>query len=354
MKITRESARQDAFPFLGYRGDKTWQAGEARMSFSKAQDLIRLAQMAAARRIGISLEEICDEFGVSHRTAQRMTDALHDTFGNVEAVDGDDRKRRWRLLDPGLSRLQLRHETGVEALEIAARTATAEGRLRHAKALKDLRDGLLTRIPARARVEADAEAVLAAMGQVTRPGPKVSVAPDILDAIIEALRGPFRLRVRYNHGVAPRILEPHGVLLGHRTYLAARDPAKADEVRNFRIDLIHEAETLNESFSLQDGFTITEYAAQAFGVWQDPAQFGEVVWRFAPDAADRAAGFRFHPKQVLDPQEDGSLIVRFHAAGWLEMTWHLYQWGDKVEVIAPQALRDMVDRHRRSDFAAMP
>ena len=56
----------------------------------------------------------------------------------------------------------------------------------------------------------------------------------------------------------------------------------------------------------------------------------------------------------LVAQADGSLIVRFHAAGWLEMAWHLYQWGDKVEVIAPQALSDLVERHRRSDFAAMP
>ena len=211
---------------------------EQPMSFSKAQDLIRLAQMAVARRSGVSLEDICDEFSVSHRTAQRMTDALEATFGNVVAEDGDDRKRRWYLRDTGLSRLQLRHETGAEALEIAARSAEAEGRLRHAKALADLRDGMLARVPARARIEADAEAVLMAMGKVTRPGPRVSVTPDILDAIIEALRGPFRLRVRYSQDTKKRILEPHGVLLGHRTYLAARDPAKADEVRNFRIDLI--------------------------------------------------------------------------------------------------------------------
>jgi len=324
------------------------------MSFSKAQDLIRLAQMAVARRGGISLEEICAEFGVSHRTAQRMTDALEVTFGNVSAEDGEDRKRRWRLVDPGLARLQLRHETGVEALEIAARSAEAEGRLRHARALVDLRDAMLDRVPMRARVEADAEAVLAAMGQVTRPGPRVSVMPQILDAIIEGLRGPFRLRVRYNNAGSHRVLEPHGVLMGHRTYLAARDPSKTDEVRNFRIDLIHEAEVLNESFALQEGFTIASYAAQAFGVWQDPEQFGEVIWRFAPEAAERAADFQFHPLQSLKPQDDGSLIVCFHAAGWLEMAWHLYQWGDKVEVIAPEALRKMVENHRRSDFGAMP
>lgn len=113
----------------------------------------------------------------------------------------------------GSDLVSLRHEIGVEALEIAARTAGSVDRLRHARALTDIRDGLLLRVPARARIEADAEAVLTAMGQVTRPGPKVRLAPDILDAIIEALRGPFRLRVRYNRDAVPRILEPHGVLL---------------------------------------------------------------------------------------------------------------------------------------------
>lgn len=324
------------------------------MSFSKAQDLIRLAHMAATRRVGISLEEICQEFGVSHRTAQRMTDALVGTFGSVEISDGEDRRRRWRVVNPDFRHLRLRHEPAVEALRIAAQAAEAEGRLRHARALHDLQEEMLARVPGRARIEADAEAVLTAMGQVTRPGPKVALAPNILDAIVEALRGPFRLRVRYNTDIEARILEPHGVLLGHRTYLAARDRARADEVRNFRIDLIHEAETLNESFALQDGFTIADYAAQAFGVWQDPAQYDEVIWRFTADAAERAAGFRFHPKQTMELQDDGSLIVRFHAAGWLEMVWHLYQWGDKVEVIAPQTLRDMVEGYRRSDFAAMP
>lgn len=242
------------------------------MSFAKAQDLIRLAQLAATRRQGISLEDIVAEFEVSHRTAQRMTDALETTFGNVEIEDGEDRRRRWRLVDPNIDRLQLRYETGVEALEIAARTADGEGRLRHARALSDLRDRLLASAPSRSRIETDAEAVLAAMGQVTRPGPRAGMKAGILDAIVEALRGPFRIRVRYGHGEIVRTLEPHGVLLGHRTYLAARDPSKTEEVRNFRIDLIHEAEVLDESFALQMGFDITEYAAQSFGVWQDPDQ----------------------------------------------------------------------------------
>lgn len=50
----------------------------------------------------------------------------------------------------------------------------------------------------------------------------------------------------------------------------------------------------------------------------------------------------------------GSLIVRFHAAGWTEMAWHLYQWGDTVEVLAPIELRWMVEGYRRSDFYPNP
>ncbi|PWE27490.1 hypothetical protein C4N9_15700 [Pararhodobacter marinus] len=142
--------------------------------------------------------------------------------------------------------------------------------------------------------------------------------------------------------------------MGHRRYLVARDPAKDDLIRNYRMDLIQSAEVLDQSFAQAEGFSMAEYAAQSFGIWQDPDQFGEVVWKFSPEAATRAAEFRFHPTQRLEPQPDGSLTVRFEAAGWLEMTWHLYQWGDKVEVLAPEGLRAMVHDHRRSDFSSMP
>jgi hypothetical protein len=47
-------------------------------------------------------------------------------------------------------------------------------------------------------------------------------------------------------------------------------------------------------------------------------------------------------------------VVRFSAAGHLEMAWHLYVWGSEVEVLAPERLRAMVDGYRRSDFPSLP
>lgn len=327
------------------------------MTLAKAQDLLRLAQIAASRRGGICLEDICTEFDVSHRTAQRMTEALDATFANVTTRDAEDRRRYWRLDAPPSERLQPRQETTFEALEIAARAARDQGRLRHARALEGLRDGLLVRMTPRDanRSEADAEAVLAGLGQVMRPGPTVALKPEVTDAVIEALRGPFRLRVTYGAAdAAPRVIEPHGLLLGHRSYLVARQPARGQTLLNFRMDRIHATEVLEESFEFAKGFALNDYAAQAFGVYQDPAQHGEVIWRFTPEAAERAAEFRFHPTQVMEEQGDGSLIVRFRSAGWLEMAWHLYQWGDKVEVVAPEGLRVFVEGYRRPDFDALP
>src|SRR3546814_2404811 len=108
------------------------------MSFTKAQDLVRLARLAAARRSGICLDEICEEFDVSHRTAQRMTDALETVFTNVAAEDGPDRRRRWRVMDRMVDRLQPRQETAVETLEIAMRSAREERSEEHTSELQSL------------------------------------------------------------------------------------------------------------------------------------------------------------------------------------------------------------------------
>ena len=327
------------------------------MTFAKANDLLRLAQLAASRRLGISLEEISQEFGISHRTAQRMTSALEDNFANVVVVEDDDRRRRWRIQSPIPERLQPRQENTIEALEIAARAARDENRLRHARALEDLRDSLITRLSPRdaLRSEADAEAVLSALGQVARPGPKVAMRPEVTDVLIEALRGPFKMRIVYGDTDAEtRTVEPHGLLLGLRSYLVARQADRGENLRHFRLDRIHSAECLDESFPIQSGFSLNDHAAQAFGAYQDPAQYGEVVWRFLPEAASRAAEFQFHPHQTAYHQEDGSLVIRFKAAGWLEMAWHLYQWGDKVEVLEPAGLKTLVEGYARSDFPALP
>ena len=110
---------------------------------------------------------------------------------------------------------------------------------------------------------------------------------------------------------------------------------------------------LGDTFEIDPGFDIRRHAERGFGSFENASEHGEVVWRFSAEAAPHARRFVFHPTQTLEEGADGSLVVRFLASGHLEMCWHLYSWGDSVEVLGPPALRDMVQGHRRH-FAALP
>jgi predicted DNA-binding transcriptional regulator YafY len=102
------------------------------------------------------------------------------------------------------------------------------------------------------------------------------------------------------------------------------------------------------------GFDLAAHAARSFGAFNSKNEFGKVIWRFNQRAAPAAREYVFHPNQVIEEEPDGALIVSFEASGWLEMAWHLYGWGDTVEVLAPDELRMFVADHRRHDFPSFP
>ena len=331
------------------------------MSFQKAADLLRLAELATARYLGVSLTEIEAEFGVDRRTAQRMTRALEEMFPHCMTRVDDDRRKFWKLRadDARLMLAQGIRDSELAALELAIRRAEREGLVTEVRALSGLRDRLLAAMPGphARRAEADAEAVLEAHGFASRPGPQVRVAPDLMGVISAALKGPHVLSVIYAGGRDPdreRRLEPHGLLLGTRRYLVAREAGGDGRMQHYRLDRITSARLEADSFARDPGFDLSTHAARAFGSFHADAEYGEVIWRFSPAAAPTAREFLFHPTQEMTEGEDGSLTVRFTASGHLEMAWHLYMWGDAVEVLAPEPLRAIVDRHRRGDFPALP
>ena len=331
------------------------------MSFGKAVDLLRLAEMAASRHMGIGLQEIAQEFGCDHRTAQRMTKALEDCFTNVQTRFDDQRRKYWSLrgTDARLMLSQGIRDSELTALEMGIRRAEKDGSATEVTALKSLRDRLLASLPAShaRRAEADAEAVLEAYGFASRPGPRVRADARVLSVIAEALKGPYQITVTYAGGTQAgkeRKLEPYGLLLGTRRYLVARKAGANGRMQHFRLDRITSARLEPSSFRRDPDFSLDDHAARAFGSYHADDEFGEVIWRFTPEAAPVAREFLFHPRQEMTDGEDGSLTVRFDASGHLEMAWHLYIWGDAVEVIAPDRLRDMVQHFRRGDFPALP
>lgn len=332
------------------------------MSYTNAIRLLRLADMAVASYGGVSLQDVEDEFGFDRRTAQRMMRALEEAFPNVEFSDDQERRRRWSLprRDPRWLQAQGIRDSELAAMDMAARRAERDGAPDEAGRLRALRDRLLAAMPSAhaRRTEADAEALLEAQGFASRPGPRVAGDLTLLGTLTEALRAPWELSILYrgarDEAARERLVEPHGLLLGTRRYLIARPSEGDGQMRRFRLDRIETARTTARSFQREPIFDLELHAAQAFGSYHDDREFGPVEWRFSPGAAATARQFQFHPAQETVEEADGGLTVRFEASGLLEMAWHLYQWGDQVEVISPEALRELVADHRRSDFSSLP
>ncbi|WP_146591723.1 helix-turn-helix transcriptional regulator [Puniceibacterium confluentis] len=332
------------------------------MSFSKATDLLRVAEMAMARFDGIALQDVCAEFGCDHRTAQRMMRAFEAVFPQVDISNDAERRRRWHMPrhDPRWLRAQGISDSELAALEMAVKRAERDGAPDDAARLQTLKDRLLAAMPSSQarRTEADAEALLEAQGFASRPGPRVVSDLQLLGVLTEALRAPWELKIRYlgSSDEAPktRLLEPHGLLLGVRRYLVARPSDGDRRMRRFRLDRIETAEITSNSFARDPDFDLSGFAAQSFGSFHSEVEFGPVTWRFTPETAATARQFVFHPNQEMTEEADGSLTVQFAASGHLEMAWYIYQWGDQVEVLAPGRLREMVAAHRRADFPALP
>jgi predicted DNA-binding transcriptional regulator YafY len=329
--------------------------------FTKTIALMRLADMAAARAEGVSLQDIEASFGVNHRSAQRMARALEMVFTTV-SVRVDEKRRKWWSLagDERLLRLQGIRDDELSALEMGIRRASREGAATEVRALEALRNRLLAANPCCEvrRAEADAEALLQGRGHACRPGPRAAYGLAILEEIDATLKGPFRLEITYrgDRDLKPRmrLVEPYGILYGPRCYLVCREPDVDDRVRHIRLDRILKARRMKQTFRRDQEFDLERYAARSFGSFHSGSEFGTVIWRFDSRAAPVAREYVFHPDQVMTDDGDGGIIVTFDACGWLEMAWHLYAWGDTVEVIAPEELRALVAGHRRSDFPSLP
>ena len=273
------------------------------MSFSKAVDLLRLARMASGY-VGVSLPEIEAEFGCVRRTAQRMTDALTQVFPDTEDYYDGEGHKRWRVPRRRVGEFFAPAADEVAALELASSTLERQGLDSEAGKLRSLRETikLLTPDRKRAGLEADEEALLEAMGHAARPGPRPASDPDVDAAIAQALKGPFVLRMRYvgrrDTEASEREVEPYGLLLGARRYLVGRDRRRGDGImRHYRVEDIVEADATEDWFARDEDFDFEAYASRAFGVFQNDEEYGEVVWKFTPEAAPHAARYRFHPDQ---------------------------------------------------------
>jgi predicted DNA-binding transcriptional regulator YafY len=315
------------------------------MRYSRAERLIQLALEMQAARGGVTIAEIEEKFGVSRRTAIRMRDAVIRAFPNASEVPTGERTKRWRL-SPGVAQSFAEITSDdLASIEIAA-TAMERANLQvHSQDLRGVASKIRNLIERASlnHIEPDLEALTEAEGLAHRAGPRPYIAHAVFDALRKAIKScrkvSFDYASRGGKSASRRTVSPLGFLYGHRHYLVAIQDG-VGRPKFFSLSSIGKLRLEQDSFERDPAFSLKDFVSQSFGVFEEPPV--DVVWKFSKEAEPLARTFLFHHTQSFEDEPDGGLIVRFRAGGLLEMAWHLLSWGQNVEVLEPQALRELL------------
>jgi predicted DNA-binding transcriptional regulator YafY len=322
------------------------------MRHAKAALLLDLARALASTAEGLTLDEMAQEIGVGRRTVERMRDALRDLFPQLEEIE-DPPTRRFRI-PAGLDALfQTPDAEELGALRAAAEHFRVGGARGRAAALARLETKVLSamRAPARRRLAPDLEAMLQAEAIALSPGPRPFEDEGVLRQVREAIVSLRRLSFTYLGGSTPgrrREVTPLGLLFGRSNYLLAAEGEGGDP-RTWRLDRLSEVTMLDRPAAPPGDFSLAAFVDRSFGIYQDEVE--AVRLRVRPHGAEEALGWRFHSTQEITPQSDGAVLITFSASGMRELAWHLFSWGDKVEILEPQRLKDIMAEQLRLALA---
>jgi predicted DNA-binding transcriptional regulator YafY len=320
------------------------------LRYEKTEMVLRIALDMQGAAQGLSLEDIRTRYAdkrLSRRTAERLRDTVERIFPQMEQVNPGETPKRWRI--PGGTINGLTNITADELADLA--TAVSLLKRENMRVQAESAERVVSKIrallkrPVAAKIEPDLEALTEAEGLAMRPGPRPKINGEIIRTLRQAIITRHQVRLHYLYrGSGKRgyqLVQPYGFLYGNRHYLVAGSEIDRVHVfRNFALSNIERVEALDRTFIPKRGFSLREYAQRSFGVFQEEPV--EVVWKFTQKAARDAADFQIHPTQVMEPQPDRSLIVRFRAGGLLEMVWHLFTWENQVQVIKPKRLSAML------------
>lgn len=140
-----------------------------------------------------------------------------------------------------------------------------------------------------------------------------------------------------------RIVDPYDLALLDGDWYLVGYCHKRGSVRIFAIQRIREVNPTGEAFDRPAVFRIDHFLQGSFRAIRGDGSH-DVALRFTPESAGRVAEKEWHASQTLEPQPDGSLIIRFHVTDLREIKRWVLSWGAECEVLEPRELSELIVR----------
>ncbi len=141
----------------------------------------------------------------------------------------------------------------------------------------------------------------------------------------------------------PRHVQPyHLANINHNWYLIAHDIARND-TRTFALSRIQGTPSTGKAFQRPKDFCIEKLLASSFGVFRG-SDLHPIHLRFDAFAAPIVRERQWHPSQIVQDMDDGTLELRIQLDSLEEIKRWVLSWGRHCTILAPAELRAAVHR----------
>lgn len=169
----------------------------------------------------------------------------------------------------------------------------------------------------------------------------------VLAKLAEAWTSRHRVKIAYCSLPAAkateRIIEPYFIepaAPGHSSYVIAYCH-RARELRIFKVERIEAIQLTDETYTIPPDFDANKYFSAAWGIVVEGEE-QTIKLKFNAEIARLMEETIWHPSQVLEKQADGSVIMTLRVFYTYELVSWILGWGEKVEVLKPEQLREDV------------
>lgn len=325
-------------------------AKRAKASADSAADVLRNEQVVRILRMlrdldrvgGSDLYELAERYGTTTRTVRRDLDALRDAGIPLVTETGEGTRKRWRLDHTAGSRLTSVIEVShFLALRLALEESTVLRRNQSLYAvMEDLADRIEKALGRRGREELrELDRCFFSWEKFAwREAPREVVWP-LVGAIskrrvcLVTYKAPSSGNAEKRFRVLPlRLIVHNGTLYLHAWH------AHFKTVLLLNIQRLKQLSVLEESEPLPAEYDPERLENTAFGVFIGKATETYVL-RFDAFARPYIEERRWHPSESLEPQDDGTVVLRFSCTPSYEVTNWVASWREHVEVLEPASLR---------------
>lgn len=308
------------------------------MSTSKKLDEItELAMMLQNSWQGVTIEEMAEHLERPRRAIERLMEVIKEKFGNrLELVEHTtDRKKHWRLKKGSMNFLVTFSDLELSRLEKLSNSIKNEA---ERKSILDIIEKIKVLNPTNYHKN-DVDILLEAQGLAVRQYAKENINSEIMENIAYSIQSEQKIKIGYtniNGYYYEPIIEPYGLQIADSHYLIAKE---GNELITFKVSRIKKIELQEgDYFEKDENFDIQEYCNRSFGIFKGKTK--EVILQFSPATKEYVLNYHFHPTQIMEKQNDGSVIVKFIASGSFEIVTELLKWRENVKIISPQNIKN--------------